>query len=193
MGSCPQVCLSVLKCRRTRERRDAGWLSPKGTRAGLCISGPRWTQPGGFCVSVPSHEPGKMWVSTEMLNEGMNYVSSTEPGACYGVISRGTGLSELPLVLVKVSEMPHPRVGSKYLEQGLKTGDQPGLKTHVGASTAVSGVHPANPPQNLGENLTLGTSHPLARQWARVLLISWRVWQSLQPLPGCQRQASTWS
>lgn len=91
--------------------------------------------------------------------------------------------------------MPHPRVGSKYLEQGLKTGDQQGLKTHAGASAAISGVHPATPtpPANLGEDLTLETRHPLAGQWAGVLLISWQGWQSLQPPPSCHRPASTWS
>ena len=102
-GHAPWCVCQFFKCRRTQEGRDAGWSSPKETRAGLCISGPHWAQPGSFCVSVPSHEPGKMWVSTEMLNEGMNYISLAELGTCYGVISRRTCLSELPLVLVKVS------------------------------------------------------------------------------------------
>ena len=89
-GHAPWCVCQSFKCRRTQEGRDTGWLSPKETRGRLCISGPHWAQPGSFYVSELSHKPGKMWVSTEMLNEGMNYVSLAEPGTCSGVISRRT-------------------------------------------------------------------------------------------------------
>lgn len=70
----PLVCLSILQMQED-SRREMLLAVSKRDQSGALHIRPHWAQPGSFCVSVPSHEPGKMWVSTEMLNEGMNYIS----------------------------------------------------------------------------------------------------------------------
>lgn len=80
------------------------------------------------CIPAPSREPGTAWVPyicAEQGNEWMSEFSRASGQRC-AAFSRGAWFPELLLILVKAFGMPCPRVGSKYWDQGVRPGDQPG-------------------------------------------------------------------